>query len=214
MKAKEVRRLCEAAEVEPIHFVEGRLHVIEGCGNSAAGCVGRAIGPNPDVGRVVDLSHVLTEPANRLFPVEGTGSFFKKLDSILREGLVELRSSLLPHMFHRLLPLGAELQPVGSFVERRTQSSDDVVNLRCGKHADTGLHEQIFVKEKHLGADTCFVRGRIVGSGQLAQHVARRSFKAGAQQVGQLATEPEILGLRQALHDPTVAPRRPLCRWR
>ena len=58
--------------MKPVHFAEGRHHLIEGCGDRAARCLGWAIGPGPNVGRVFDLAHVLTEPDDSLFPVDGT----------------------------------------------------------------------------------------------------------------------------------------------
>ena len=63
-------RLACTAEVEPIDFAEGRHHVIEGCGDRAACCLGWAIGPGPDIRGIFDFFHVLTEPDDCLFPVD------------------------------------------------------------------------------------------------------------------------------------------------
>ena len=98
-----------------------------------------ATGPN--VGRVFDLSYVLTKPDNSLFPVDGTGSFIEKLVSILREGLVKLRSPHLPHLLHRLLPIRTELKPAGPSLSAAKSPPIDLVDLRFGEHADTRLHD-------------------------------------------------------------------------
>src|SRR4029078_10167294 len=144
----------------------------------------------------------------------GLCAFIEELGSVLGKWLVKLRSPQLPHLLHRLLSRWTELHSTSPFVERGTEASDDVLDLRFRENADTRLHKQVLVKKEHLSADTCVIRRRIIGSGQLTQQIARRSFKAGTQQAGQLATESKILCLRQALHDPTVAPQQPLCRWR
>jgi hypothetical protein len=59
------------------------------------------------------------------------------LDSILHKGLVKLRGPLLPHLLHRLLTLGTELQPAGPFVERRENAVGGLFEHPARKLNDT-----------------------------------------------------------------------------
>ena len=69
--------------MQPVHFVEGRDHLIEGVGDGAAGFLGGAIGAGPDIGRVGDLFHVLTKARDGLFPVGGIRAGIEKLRAIV-----------------------------------------------------------------------------------------------------------------------------------
>ncbi len=70
-------------EMQPVHFIERRDHLIEGMSDGAAGFLGRAVGAGPDIGRVGNLSHVLTKARDRLFPVEGVRACLEKLGAII-----------------------------------------------------------------------------------------------------------------------------------
>lgn len=69
--------------MQPVHFVEGRDHLIEGMGDGAAGFQGGAIRTGPDIGRVGDLFHVLTKARDSLFPVRGIRTGTEKLGAIV-----------------------------------------------------------------------------------------------------------------------------------
>ena len=108
------------------------------------------------------------------------------------ERLFEFTGPPLPDLLHGLLTVLAQLQLSGPLIERRNETSHNVTHFGFRKHAGTGLHEQILIEEKHFGADPRFVRGRIVGPGQLAQPIGQRTLHRGAQQEGDSAPQTEI----------------------
>ncbi len=134
--------------------------------------MGWAFAPGPDVGRVLDLPHILTELRDRLLPVDAVASFVQEVFAILRKRPVELLGSHLPHLFHRSLPFMAEFEPCGSLIQRREQSADHPFDLGLREHAHAGLDDEILVKEEYFRTDARFVRRRIIGSRQFFQGIA------------------------------------------
>ena len=85
-----------------------------------------------------------------------------------------------------------EFKSRGPLVQRRKEAPDHMFDMRLGKHADTGLHDQIFVKNKDLGADAGLVGRRIVGPSQFSHGIRGGTFETGAQNPASLTSEVEI----------------------
>lgn len=148
----------------------------------------------------MDFSDISAKLTDGLPPVDQVSLLAKKrLPVLLKEG-IELPRSDSPHLFHCLLPFRAKIESSGALVQRGNQPSDDVIDLRLGKHARTGLHQEIFVEEKHLGADARIFRGWIIGSGKLTERLGRWTTEGRAKQRHNATAQSQILFMREKCH--------------
>ncbi|MGQ0557666.1 MAG: hypothetical protein ACT4PN_17175 [Nitrospiraceae bacterium] len=118
---------------------------------------------------------------------------------------------LLPYRFHRLLPVWAKLQSTGAFIERREQATHHMINVRFWKDTDTGLHQEILMEEKHLGADERFIRRRIILAGEITQCLRRRPAQRRTEQRHNPPAQIKIFDIREQCHENTIR-EPPRCR--
>src|SRR4029453_8166298 len=100
--------------MKPAHFGHRRHQMIDGLGDAGAGLVRRSLAAGPDIRRVFDLAYVLAKLCDGPLPKHAVAAFVKEMLAVLGKGTIELLGPHLPHLFHRILPLLAELKPRGS----------------------------------------------------------------------------------------------------
>jgi hypothetical protein len=148
-----------------IHFAHRRHQAVDSDGDALTRFVRGPFATGPNIGRMLDLTHILAKLGNGLFPIGRVCSFVEKMFPILRKGRIELPGPHLPHLLHRVLSFLAKLESSGLFVQRGKEAPDHPFDMRLWKRADTGLHDEVFVKNKDLGADAGFVGRGIIGPG-------------------------------------------------
>lgn len=177
----------------PAELRHCRHKVIDGVRDAATGLVGGALATSPNIGRMFDLTHMLTKLREGALPEYAVAALVQEMLSVFCKRPVKLPCAHLPHLFHGILPFLAERKAGSPFIQGGKQAADDALHLRTWKHPDASLHDEVLVEEKDLCANACLVGRRIICARQLLERLSGRPIKTGGEQPGQFSSDIEII---------------------